>query len=346
MKILVLLFIFSLSSCAKFSYMSEQAFGHISLEYHGKNNSELLDDPKVDLEIKRKILLVQKAKKFFYEYFELESTPIYDETTILDQEAVTYLVIHSKKTKIKAIKTSIPFVGTFPYLGFFKKNSALEFAKKKQDQGYVTYVRPVYAYSTLNHPAIPFHDNILSSFFRYKDPDLIGTIFHELVHTVVFIDGEVQFNENLAQFISDELMKVYYKKNPDYSEQKKTKLENQRILMDKIVNLSEQLNSRYRNEREDPGIILKDFLTTTFYPQMNSLCLKLKVQDSCWAVKGEWNNARFAALKTYESKRDELGEVYRESALSLKDFLIKIVKHEETFDRSKPFLESLKIKDK
>lgn len=344
MKILSIFTLFSLLGCAKLSYMSEQAFGHISLEYNGRDNDKILADPSVDPEVKRKIHLVQKAKKFFFEYFDMKPTLIYNETTILDQEAVTYLVIHSKKSHIQAIKTSVPFVGKFPYLGFFKKKSALSFAKEKQKEGFATYVRPVYAYSTLNHPAIPFHDNILSSFFHYNDADLISTIFHELIHTIVFIDNEVQFNENLAQFFADELMKVYYKKNPHYSEQKKIKQTKQRELMAKIVSLSHELNKRYKNSAKNYDLILKDFLETKYRPEMKSLCEKLNM-SKCWPLKGIWNNARFAALKTYESKRNDLAEIFKNSKLNLKDFLKLIIKHEDDFKGDKPFLESLKNKD-
>lgn len=341
MKILFFLVLFYLSSCAKFSYMSEQAFGHISLEYNGRDNKEVLKDPKIDPEIKRKIVLIQKAKKFFYNYFDLKPTPIYEETTILDQEAVTYLVIHSKVDKIKAIKTSIPFVGKFPYLGFFKEESAKEFANKKKDEGFSTYIRPVYAYSTLNHPAIPFYDNILSSFFRYKDEDLIGTIFHELVHTVVFIDDEVQFNENLAQFISDELMKIYYKENPSYTLEKQLKLMKHQKLTNKIVELSRELNLEYAKDKKNYELILNKFLKTKFVPQMSALCLELEINEKCWPLVGEWNNARFAALRTYESKRGTLAQIFKKSGVSLKDFLYKIIELEKKHSGKKPFLELL-----
>lgn len=321
--------------------MSEQAFGHISLEINGRNNKDILKDEKVDPEIKRKIILIQKAKKFFYKYFEMDTTPIYEETTILDQEAVTYLVIHSRVDKIKAIKTSIPFVGNFPYLGFFKETSAKEFAKEKNEEGFVTFIRPVYAYSTLNHPAIPFYDNVLSSFFRYKDEDLIGTIFHELVHTVVFIDDEIQFNENLAQFISDELMKIYFKENPFYSTQKKLKLVKIQKLTTKIIELSRELNLEYAKDKKNYELTLSKFIKTKFNPQMKLLCAELEIKGKCWPFTGEWNNARFAALRTYESKRDTLTMAFEKSGLSLKDFLYKIIKLEKKHSGKKPFLEML-----
>ena len=352
MRIFLLVILISLSSCAKLSYMSEQAFGQISLEWNGEDNETVLKDPKVSEKFKNKIKLVQKAKAFFYNYFKMDPTPIYGETTILDQDAVTYLVIHSKKSHIEAQKVNIPFVGEFPYLGFFKEESAKEFAKDKIDEGYATYIRPVYAYSTLNHPMIPFHDNILSSFFRYSDEDLISTIFHELVHTVVFIDNQVQFNENLAQFISDELMKIYYRENPNYGVQRKRRIENQVKISKKVIELSSELNHEYKMARSEgeknPSYekILNQFLENRFKPEIETLCQKLQWTNKCWPLKGTWNNARFAALKTYESKRDNIELIFKESNLSLREFLNKVIKTERKYDGKKPFLESLVSKEK
>lgn len=324
--------------------MSEQAFGHILIEYNGKSNNKILDDPNVSPEIKRKILLIAEAKKFFYKYFELKSTPIYEQTTVLDQDAVTYLVIHSPKREIKALKVSLPFVGSFPYLGFFDQSAAKDFAKMKESEGFVTYTRPVYAYSTLNHPWIPFYDNILSSFFRYKDEQLVGTIFHELVHTVVFLKNEIEFNENLAQFIADKLLVIYYKKDENYIEKKKEKIKGQTKLINHIVELSKELNQNYLQAREDisSDIILNDFLEKRFRPEIEKICLEQKIQNNCWPLKRKWNNARFAALKTYEAKRDDISEAFRAQGLGLKDFLLKIIKLKGKVADSKELIEQLK----
>ena len=352
MRFYHLLLCLFLSSCAKFSYMSEQAIGQIALEWNGVDNDELLEDPNVSAEIKNKITLVQEAKKFFYEYFDLESTPIYDETTILDQEAVTYLVIHSRIDKIEALTVDIPFVGEFPYLGFFDKNSAIEFANEKKEEGFSTYIRPVYAYSTLNHPMIPFHDNILSSFFRYKDEDLVSTIFHELVHTVVFIDNQVQFNENLAQFISDKLMDIYYTKIPNYGDLQKIKVLKQNKVTRKIIDLSKELNQNYADleakdqRKSEYQRILNLFLDNRFIPEMKTLCKSIEWEKNCWPLKGQWNNARFAALKTYESSRGDIEQAFETSNLNLKDFLKVIIKLEKNYSGTGSFLDLLSSKDK
>ena len=86
-----LFLLFILTSCAKVSYIVDQGIGQISLEYNDEDVDDFLNDPKIDPKYKEKVKVISKAKKYFYNYFELEQTAIYDEVKILDQPAVTYL---------------------------------------------------------------------------------------------------------------------------------------------------------------------------------------------------------------------------------------------------------------
>jgi len=92
---------------------------------------------------------------------------------MLENSAVTYLVVASPFNEIKAVETCFPVMGCFPYLGFFNLNSAKNFAKEKENENYVTWIRPVYAYSTLGY----FTDTILSSFFIIPTTSWLNLFF-------------------------------------------------------------------------------------------------------------------------------------------------------------------------
>jgi len=342
MKIIILMLFVS---CAKISYMTEQGLGQVSLEWNGTSNEKVLADKDVSDEHKRKIRIVEKAKKYFYEYFGLESNSIYNQTTFLDQDAVSYLVIHSPIDHIEAQKSCFPFAGCFPYQGFFNKNSAKDFIKDKQDEGFQTYMRPVYAYSTLNHPLIPFSDNILSSFFHYEDNQLVHLIFHELVHTIIFIKDETQFNENLAEFISDKMMIDYLGLEKDYVEKTKAWKHRSHYLNQKIVEFGVELNKLYKTQKNKPEFILRNFLKNNFEPGIKQICLEQRL-PKCWPLAEDWNNARFAAFSTYTAKQDELLNIFKEMGLPLKDFVKKLIELEDDFDHDKSFIEFIKQKGK
>lgn len=336
MKILILSLL--LSSCAKLTYITEQGIGQVSLEYDDTDIEDFLTSKKYDQKQKDKVLVVQKAKKYFYEYFDLEEVPIYDEVKLLDQEAVTYLVIHSPKDEIKSIKTNFPIVGSFPYLGFFKKESALEYKLGLEDKGYSTFMRPVYAYSTLNHPLWPFDDNILSSFFYFSDEDLTELIFHELVHTILFVKDDLTSNENLANYIAREMVKdfygiEYYKK---LHQQELRSKEFSRIVTKK-ANL---LNQKYKKS-SNPNKTLSDFLKDDFIPSIETFCEKFEIRNCHW-TKQEWNNARFSAFNTYEIKQNKIDTLYKRYN-SLKSFVLDLKEKAKDY-RGKNFIDDL-IKD-
>ncbi len=241
-KTILIISLLLTSSCAKMSYIVNQGIGQASLEWNGRDNEEVLADKSVSKAHKEKIKKIGKYKKFFYEYFDRSPTGIYDETTFLEGPAVTYLVIASKKKEIKALEHEFPIVGTFPYLGFFDRKKALKFQKKLKKDGYETYVRPVYAYSTLDQWL--FDDNILSSFFDYQEIELAELIFHELFHTIFFVKSEVSVNENLAQYFSRELVFEYFKYSELEKEEYIERKAREKRLIQKIVNLTAELGAK------------------------------------------------------------------------------------------------------
>lgn len=341
LKFFIILFLSS--SCAKLSYMVKQGTGHLSLEWNGVDNEKVLKDPKVSDEHKRKIRLIEKYKNFFYKYFKKEPTNIYTETTFLETEAVTYLVIGSKKDKIAPLKHSFPFAGTFPYKGYYNKEDALEFVSELKEKGYSTYMRPVYAYSTLDRT--PFDDNILSSFFIYKDENLAHLIFHELIHTVFFIDGEVGVNESLAEVIANQLLVIYFKKNETQKRELQLRLEKSKKISEMISQMSAQLNSLYKTNK-NTNKVLSDFLKDVFNPKMKSLCDENKIEH-CWPLKGEWNNARFAAFGTYQRQQNILLEIVNKNNFTPFEFLNFIEKEYAKYqdsDKFKTFKSYLKEK--
>ena len=183
-----------LCGCAQVGYLYEQGIGQWTLLSDAEENAVVLEKKELKESDKEKIKQIEKLKKYFYGYWEKEETKIYSKTTILKQDAVSYLVIVSPTNEIKPIETCFPFMGCFPYLGFFNEKSAKEFAQKNESEDKITWIRPVYAYSTLGY----LTDTILSSFFYYNEYELAELVFHELFHTIFFVKNDVDLNENLA----------------------------------------------------------------------------------------------------------------------------------------------------
>lgn len=298
----------------------------------GVDNKKMLKDPKVKTEHKEKIIKIEKYKKYFYDYFGKESTDIYSETTILKGKAVTYLVISSPFDKIKAIEECFIFAGCFPYLGFFKESSAKEFAVEQEEDGLITYVRPVYAYSTLGN----FEDNILSSFFYYDDTSLAELIFHELFHTIFFAKDEVDLNENLANYFGQEMVIDYFKMDEKQQSERRTSKELSSNLSLEVVVQANKLQELYKKlkpkSKEASKVILEGFLETSFKPAVEKKCTELGIPlENCFPLKRTWNNASLAAFLTYEKSMDKIRSIRDSKGLSLKDFFGYIEKEYNSY---------------
>jgi predicted aminopeptidase len=317
-----------LSSCAKLNYIYEQSVGQISLFAKAKDNKEVIKNVRLPKENREKIKRIEELKSYFYKYWEKKETRIYSQTTILNSKAVTYLVVASPYEEIKAVESCFPLMGCFPYLGFFSLDSAKAFAKEKENDGYVTWVRPVYAYSTLGY----FTDTILSSFFHYNDVEITELIFHELFHTIFFVKNEVELNENLANYFSKQMMEQYFSENNQLENLNMNKLDevNERAIKKLIIGEATELQLLYKSllpkSKDDAKVILDEFMKNKFKMDLANKCQELKIEaDKCYPLKREWNNASFAAFLTYENKSDDLERLQSKLKLNLKEYYKYIV---------------------
>lgn len=292
-----------------------------------KNIEEVLKDEKISKDYKNKIILIQDYKKYFYKYFGLAEKGIYSKVSILEGDAVTYLVIASTFNEVQAHKEWFPFMGEFPYLGFFDKDSAEKYAKKMQKKKYHTYLRPVFAYSTLGY----FEDRILSSFFHYSEKDLAELIFHELFHTIFFIKDNVDLNENLANYFGEQLMLEYFEHDKEkelIEERKNYGLVRQEIA--RFIEIYKQkIKAKPIKDLEQSFEIVNNFVAKELIPGLNKFCEKQKIKDCLYAKDETWNHAKFAAFMTYEQKKEFLDNARKQS--TLKSFLDKIKKTYEQY---------------
>lgn len=325
----LLLFI---SSCAKTNYLIVQGKGQLKLLREARPNHEVLADSTVSDEQKAKIRLVETYKKYFYDYFAEKPKDIYSKTNILKNEAVTYLVIASPIDRIEAVEEWFPFMGSFPYIGFYDPNDAFAWAKKSEEDGHYTYVRKVYAYSTLGY----FEDPILSSFFYYDDVELAELVFHELFHTIFFAKNEVDLNESLANYFAEQIRLDYFK----YDREINKKMERERLaddeLMMKVIEIGQEWDQKLRDSqvksKAEADLIQKDMVQNKLIPEIKKICQKFK--SECPLLQWEWNNASMASLMTYERASDAIAKKHAETGLSLKEFLSYIKEQYKNFRNS------------
>lgn len=330
LRVTLLMALLSLSSCAKISYVIEQGIGQYDILTSSRPNEIYLNDPQTPEEVKKKIRQVESARDYFSRYWETDKAGTYSRTSLLDRKAVSYLVISSPSSRIEPQEHCFWFVGCFPYIGFFSEDSALSFAKKLQEDRMETYVRSVYAYSSLGH----FEDPILSSFFVFDEVALTELVFHELYHLLFFIKDEVELNENLAQFVAQKMVEEYFNL-PEGTRKKKEK--SFQKLRGALVDLIQKLQVKYEKMRSrgesDFEKQRKDFIKNTFRPFFKEFCDDHGIEEkSCFPLHGEWNNARLAAFMTYQEKSQKLSELYERQGGDLRAFQLYIQKKYQQYE--------------
>ena len=308
------------TGCSRINYIFEQTAGQAALLSSRRKNSAVLNDPSISNEQKEKIRQVQEYKEFFFQYLGKEPKGIYSRTVILKEKAVIHLVVASEYNKVEPIDHCFWFVGCFPYISFFKKKSAIDFKRKLEQQDFYTYIRPVYAYSTIGY----FDDPILSSFFHYDEFELAELVFHELFHSIFYIKSKVSLNENLANYFSKKMALEYFKDRSRWLEEKiiqfkkgsivRTRLVELANIYKKSVQLSPPLSKVIADRR------LQEFITQEFRPAIMKVC-KEEGLEPCYARERKWNNASLSAFLTYRDHMLSIEKLHHGLGVSLKEFL-------------------------
>jgi predicted aminopeptidase len=192
---MALLLFLPLTGC-QLSYLYHAAAGQFRFLYHAVPVEEVMQQDSLPAAEKRRLSLVSRIKDFGETELGLKKTDNYETINLKDQSPV-YTVSASPRDKLALMTWWFPVVGPVPYLGFFD----LEAARKERDsllaKNLDTFVGRAEAYSTLGW----FKDPLSLHLIQGSDLNLAETILHEMTHTTLYVKGQGEFNEGLAQLI-------------------------------------------------------------------------------------------------------------------------------------------------
>jgi predicted aminopeptidase len=148
---------------------------------------------------------VHDIRRFASEELGLSMTKNYTRYVQLDRSYLAAVVSASAKDSFNRHEWHFPIVGSVPYKGFFNVEDARKERKKLEKKDLDVWIRPVEAFSTLGW----FKDPLYSYMRDYSPARLADLIIHESLHATIFVKGQVQFNEELAEFIGSEGARLY-----------------------------------------------------------------------------------------------------------------------------------------
>ncbi len=187
----------SLSGCASLGYYSQSVVGHGKLMLARKPVDKVIASAEQPL--KSQLELSQRLRVFAVQELGLPDSKSYSSYVALKREYPVWNVVAAPEYSLVAKKWCYPVIGCASYRGYFSLSAAQRYAQKLEKQGFETVVGGASAYSTLGW----FSDPLLPSMMRYGDADLAETLFHELAHQQLYINGDSDFNEAFATVVGE-----------------------------------------------------------------------------------------------------------------------------------------------
>ena len=189
-----------LSGCSTLSYYSHAVGGHIEVMQAAHPINEVIDDPKCDPVLKKKLEEVRLIRDFASRELGLPDNQSYRTYADIHRPFVTWSVFASPEFSLQPKTWCMPIVGCVGYRGFHDQKEAESLASELRHEGFNTYVGGIPAYSTLDY----LNDPVLNTFLKFGSLEVARLIFHELAHQVLYVDGDTTFNESFAVSVENE----------------------------------------------------------------------------------------------------------------------------------------------
>jgi len=310
---------FSLSNC----YYISQGCSLLSIYSKAEEIDELLESEELAQDDRELLLLVKDIKSYAIEILGLNDNDNYTKYIHLDRDYLVVVVSACESDSFNQYKWHFIFMGAMPYKGFFSEEDALNEGRSLKEQGYDVYIRKVDAFSTLGI----LSDPIFSFMKQYSIYSLANIIFHEQMHTTLFLKENVDFSENLALFIGNEgaLQFIRYRYGEDSREytQAINIKHDSAIFRSWIKDLYDELTTLYNQEIEKQSMLagkaqiisnwkerLGQEYESNFKTDMFKNIIEIKI-----------NNAFIATYMNYTSNLALFYELYQVCDYDLNKFL-------------------------
>jgi len=245
-----------MSGC-QVSYLFHAAAGQFRFLYHAVPVEEVLQQDSLSQAEKKRLSLVSRIKEFGENELGLKKSDNYETINLKDRSPV-YTVSASPKDKLALVTWWFPVAGHVPYLGFFD----LEAARRERDrllaEDLDTFVGRAEAYSTLGW----FKDPLTLNLIQGSDLNLVETILHEMTHTTLYVKGQGEFNEGLAQLIGKRgallfLEKMFGPLHPAALEAGDS-IRDEVLFSSFLVSLLSELDALYKEAQQPYGLKLSE----------------------------------------------------------------------------------------
>ncbi len=302
------------------SYGWMQARGQLRILWNTRPVEEVLADPAYPDSLKGKIELIREIKRFSVDSLGLEPSGSYESFYDQQGKPILWVVTACEPYELVARKWHFPIIGTFSYKGFFEKDRADTLVADLKEEGLDTRIGEVSAWSTLGF----LDDPILSSFLDRSEGSLAELIIHELTHGTLFIKNNLEYNENLADFVGEYgalrfLAWKYGRNTTQYRNYLATKAFYERY-DEHILHGTRLLDSLYHSLKPKTSVVVKDSLKWKTIRQIvdsSDTLTDQRITSAIRSVKKRRlsklnlpNNAYFIGYLTYRKQQNRFRQEF------------------------------------
>jgi predicted aminopeptidase len=302
----VLILVLSLLSSG--CYYMQAAKGQLELNRKREPIEEVLQDEDTSPELAARLRLVQEAREFSVEELSLPDNKSYRTYADIEREFVIWNVVAAPEFSTQPRTSCFPVAGCVGYRGYFSRDDALRESEKLTAQGFDVEVGGVAAYSTLGK----FNDPVVSSMMKWGDVRLVGVLFHELAHQVLYVKGDSGFNESFATAVEEFGVQRWLESRGQvddiaaYRDARQLRQD----LMALVAVARVELDELYASDIDDEDKRRQKKTRLHSLGEDAAALLQSNGRDATNWLNGQLNNARLVSMTLYEGRLPEFRALF------------------------------------
>ena len=279
-------------------YYMQAASGQLEVLRKREPIDDVIADPATPPDVARRLELVRDAREFSLAELGLPDNDSYRTYADLEREFVVWSIFATPEFSLDPKRWCYPIVGCVAYRGYFRETAARREAAQLAAKGFDVFIGGVAAYSTLGR----FDDPVLNTMMNWGDTQLVGVLFHELAHQVLYIRDDTGFNESFATAVEEFGVQKYLADRgrsdafAEYTRQKRFR----RDVMG-LVDAARDDLATYYSETIDPDEkrLLKEHRIEQLVADLRALLVQNGRDADAW-LRAPFNNARLVSFSLYE----------------------------------------------
>ncbi len=297
--VLLCVLLFALSGC----YYVQAVQGQWELTRKREPIADILADEGTSAELARRLRLVQEARRFSIDELGLPDNDSYRTYADIERDYVLWNVFAVPEFSLQPKTWCFPVAGCVSYRGYFDYDDARRAAARLAGKGFDVAVGGAAAYSTLGK----LKDPVLSTMMQWEDTELVGLLFHELAHQLLYVKGDSGFNESFATAVEEFGVRRWLDQRRMADERRAYDARRQlrQAVMKRVAAAREELDRLYaadldkavkrERKRERLAALASDV----------AVLLEAHGRDAGLWRSGELNNARLVSMTLYEGRLPE-----------------------------------------